>query len=186
MHIRPATAADLSHLTELDGTIESLEYLHLERTGEGLAAGWKLEPRPLRSKSIESNPMTDDQQFLLKQIVSGADEGLVLVAEHEELPVAVVVAQTQHEHQTMKVLDLRVDYDMRRQGIGSVLMFQVMQHAKDQELRAVAVETRTGNTPINRLLQKLAFEIGGVDTHRHTNHDMVKESATLFWYAAMD
>jgi hypothetical protein len=36
------------------------------------------------------------------------------------------------------------------------------------------------------MLHKLAFEIAGVDTHRHSNHDMVKEAATIFWYAAMD
>lgn len=186
MHIRNATPSDLDQLIEIDGTIESIEYLHLERTGEGLAMGWKLQPRPLRSKSIEPNAMDDDRRFLLKQIVTGADEGFALVAEHDDVPVGLLIAQIQHEHKTLKLLDLRIDYDMRRQGIGSVLMYQLMQHAKDNELRAVTAETRTGNAPVNRMLQKLLFELAGVDTHRHSNHDMVKESATLFWYAPMD
>lgn len=185
MHIRPATPADLIHLTEIDGTVESLEYLHLERSGEGLSSSWALQPRPLRSKLIQPNPMDDERRFALKQIITGADEGVALVAEHEEMPVGLVVAQPDPSHGTLKLMDLRVDYDLRREGIATVLVYQVLQHAKDQEFRAVVAETRTSNFPMNSLLQKLMFEISGVDTHRHSNHDMVKESATLFWYATI-
>ena len=37
MEIRPLLPADLSDLAEIDGTVESSEYLHLERTAEGLS-----------------------------------------------------------------------------------------------------------------------------------------------------
>src|SRR5262245_55599179 len=80
MQIRAATMSDLDRLLDVDGTIESEEYLHLERSGEGLATGWKLELRPMRSKLIESNALSEDRRFLLKQILTGADEGLALVA----------------------------------------------------------------------------------------------------------
>jgi ribosomal protein S18 acetylase RimI-like enzyme len=186
MQIRSATPADLEHLLDIDGTIESTEYLHLDRAGEGLAMGWKLELRPMRNKMIESNTLDDERRFLLKQIIAGADEGLVLIAEYEQAPVALAMAQPQPGHGTMKLLDLRVDYDLRRQGIATVLAYQVIQHAREIGLRAVCAETRTSNLPANKLLQKLSFEIAGIDTHRHSNHDMVKESATIFWYAAMD
>jgi ribosomal protein S18 acetylase RimI-like enzyme len=186
MHIRPATPADLDRLIDIDGTVESTQYLHLERIGEGLSIGWKLEQRPLRNKLIEANPLDDEQKFLLKQILSGADEGIVLVAEHEDQPVALAMAQAKPERGTMELLDLRVDYDQRRQGLATVMIYQIIQAAKDQSLRAVSAETRTSNLPANMLLQKLAFEMAGVDTHRHSNHDMVKESATIFWYAALE
>jgi ribosomal protein S18 acetylase RimI-like enzyme len=186
MHIRPATAADLERLADIDGTVESSEYLHLDRSGEGLSVSWRLDLRPLRQKLIERNPIDDECRFVLKQIVSGAEEGLALVAEHEQTPVALAVAQVRPELRTVHLTDLRVDYDYRRQGIATVLVYQIIQYAREHELRAVSAETRTNNLPANRLLQKLAFEIAGIDTHRHSNHDMVKESATLFWYAALD
>ena len=66
------------------------------------------------------------------------------------------------------------------------IMYQLIQHARDRELRALSAETRTNNLPCNRLLQKLAFEIAGIDTHSHSNHDLVKEAATILWYAALD
>jgi ribosomal protein S18 acetylase RimI-like enzyme len=186
MQTRPATTSDVANLLDIDGTIESTQYLHLERSGEGLSTGWKLDPRPLREKLIESNPLNDERQFLLKQIVMGADEGLALLVEIGDAPIAMALAQARPSDGTMDLLDLRVDYDIRRQGIGTVLIYQIMQHARDMGLRSVSVETRTSNLPANQMLHKLAFEIAGVDTHRHSNHDMVKEAATIFWYAAMD
>lgn len=186
MQIRPATASDLDRLADIDGTIESMEYLHLEKLSEGLSAGWKLEPRPLRTKLIESNAMNDDLKFSLKQIVSGIEEGLALAVELDDGPAALAIAQFRPERGTLHVVDVRVDYDYRRQGMATVLMYQIVQAARDRELRAVSAETRTNNVPASKMLQKLAFEITGIDTHRHTNHDMVKESATLFWYAALD
>jgi ribosomal protein S18 acetylase RimI-like enzyme len=186
MNIRPATTQDLDRLTDIDGTIESSGYLHLERSGEGLSTGWRLEARPLRSKRIEPNALSDDRRFTLKQIVSGADEGIALLAEHEDAPVALALAQPQAERGTLHLLDLRVDYDLRREGIATVMVYQLIQHARNSELRAVYAESQTNNQPANQLLQKLSFEMAGIDTHRHSNHDMVKESATILWYAALD
>jgi ribosomal protein S18 acetylase RimI-like enzyme len=183
---RPATMADLDRLLDIDGTIESSEYLYLERIGEGLSTGWKLDVRPLRAKLIQGNALDDARRFALRQIVSGADEGIALVVEHEGTPVALAAAQLQAERGAMHLFDLRVDFDVRREGIATVLVYQIIQHAREQELRAVSAQSRTNNLPAARLFQKLAFELGGIDTHLHSNHDLVKESATLFWYAALD
>lgn len=184
--IRPVQAADLERLDDIDGTIESERYLHLERSGEGLTVAWKLDNRALRQKRIAPNPMDDEQRFALRQIVSGIDEGLALLAEHEGQIVAMLVAQPQPALGTMKIVDLRVDYDFRRQGLASALIFQLIQQARQADLRAVAAQTHTNNFPACQLLSKLGFDLGGVDTQRDSNHDLVKEAVTLFWYAALE
>ena len=51
--------------------------------------------------------------------------------------------------------------------------------------------TSTGTASVNPNVAESSVpsafgEMTGVDTHRHSNHDMVKESATIFWYAALD
>jgi RimJ/RimL family protein N-acetyltransferase len=63
-----------------------------------------------------------------------------------------------------------------------VLMYQLIQQAKDDELRAVRVLVPTHNAPMAALLEKLGFELSGIDTRHRTNHDLVKESATTIWY----
>jgi ribosomal protein S18 acetylase RimI-like enzyme len=185
MQIRPAAAADLERLMDIDGTVESGEYLHVERSGEELTLGWKIDPRPLRSKLIDPNTLDDERRFSIKQIVLGIEEGVALVAEHEGVVVALVAAQVQPENSTFRVIDLRVDYDHRGQGVGSALLFQLIQEARDRELRAVAAQTRTNNLPANHFLMKRGFDLAGLDTQLVSNHDLVKEAVTLFWYAAL-
>jgi len=185
VNIRPATAKDLDALADIDATIESDRYLHLERSGEGMKMAWKLEERPLRQKLIAPNPLDEEGQFVIRQIVTGADDGLALVAEHENQVVASLSAQPAPSAGTMKILDLRVDYDFRRQGLATAMIFQVIQQARDAELRAVTAETRTNNCPASQMLAKFNFELAGVDTMRHSNHDLVKEAVTLFWYTSL-
>ena len=186
MQIRPVVPADLDALREIDGTVESADYLHLEQSGEGMSIGWKLEKRALRQKLVESNPLSDETHFAVKQIATGADEGLALFAEHENLPVGLMIAQPRYDQRTLEVIDLRIDYDHRRQGLATAMIYQAINFARERELRAVMVQTRTNNFPASQFLLKSSFDLSGIDTKRHSNHDIVKEAATLIWYAALD
>ena len=186
MQIRPVAAGDLDGLADIDGIIESTRYLHLDRSGEGLGVQWKIEERPLRSKTIERNTLNDEQRFMVRQIATGIEDGVAQLVEHEGQPLALLAAQTEAAHETLKLIDLRVDFEHRRQGLATGLLYQLIQTARDHGLRAVAAETRANNFPANQLLTKLDFQLTGIDTHRHSNHDLVKESVTLFWYAALD
>ena len=186
MEIRPLTPADLRNLADIDATIESTRYLHLERGGEGIDVSLRLESRPLRDKQITSNLLDDDLAMCYRQVASGADEGIALAAEHEGQLVAAALAQPDVDRGTLRLRDLRVDFDFRRQGLATAIVYQVVARAREAELRAVAAETRTNNDPANQMLLKLGFDIAGVDARRYSNHDMVKEAATLFWYAALD
>jgi ribosomal protein S18 acetylase RimI-like enzyme len=186
VEIRPITPQDLGSLADIDATVESTEYLHLDQSGEGLNISWKIEKRPLRQKLIQSNPISQDNAFALKQITTGADEGFALMAEHDDTPVAALIARPDYSTGTLHLLDLRVDYDHRRQGLATVMLYQAINYARQAGMRAVAAEIRANNVGANQLLLKCAFELSGIDTKRHSNHDMVKESATLIWYAALD
>jgi GNAT superfamily N-acetyltransferase len=186
MQIRPATTNDLDAIAEIDGTIESTQYLHLEQSGEGLSKSWRLEPRALREKLVQSFPLGDEGGFMLRQIAGGADEGLALLAVHDDQPVALLVARPDHAAGTLQILDLRVDYDFRRQGLGMALLYQAINRARELELRAVAAQTPANNFPVGQLLLRCSFDLAGIDTKRLSNHDVVKESATLIWYASLD
>jgi ribosomal protein S18 acetylase RimI-like enzyme len=186
MEIRPVTPVDLENLREIDGTVESLDYLHMEQTGEGLNIGWRVEQRPLRQKLIEANTLPDEVAFAVKQISTGADEGFAIMAEHEGLPVGLMIALPRYDTRTMELTDLRIDNEHRREGLATAMIYQAIQRAREMELRAVMAQTRTNNFPANQFLLKSAFDLSGVDTKRHSNHDVVKEAVTLIWYAALD
>lgn len=186
MQIRPATAGDLELIDEIDATIDSTRYLHIEKTGEGLGVGWRVEERPLRQKLIEPNRLSDDSRFAIRQIANGIEDGITLVAEHEDRPVALLAAQPRPGRGVMKLLDVRVDFELRRQGLASAMAYQLIQTTRDAGLRAIAAEAKANNFPANSMLAKLGFEMAGLDERRQSNHDLVKEAVTLFWYAVLD
>jgi len=185
MDIRPVQPADLNALIAIDGTIESLNYLHVDRAGEGLTIHWKVEERPLRTKWVDRNRPGDELQFLAKQIAAGIEEGVAVLAEHDGATIGQMLAQPTPQFGTMRLIDIRVDYDFRRQGIASGMLYQLITEARSRELRAVSAEVAANNEPACRLLLKRGFDLAGLDTQRHSNHDLVKEAATLLWYASL-
>jgi GNAT superfamily N-acetyltransferase len=182
MEIRPMTAQDMNLLGEIDSTVESSEYLHVDRTGEGLETAWKIQTRPLREKRTHRRNLDVDQIFSIRQIVEGTEDGIALVAEHDGALVAASTAKSDPASGIMRLIDLRVDFDFRRQGLASAMMFQIIQDARNRHLRAVYAQANADCYPIVSLLAKLSFEPAGLDTHFHSNHDLVKESVALFWY----
>ena len=182
MEIRPATASDLAQFDEIDGTIQSNRYLHLDGPGETFPAAWRLEERPLRSKLIARNALDDEARFAVKQLLIGAEDGIALVAEHEGEAVGLAAALYEPGTGTLRVADLRVDSDFRRNGLGLAMLYQCVQAAREAGSRAVAARTLSNNVPAAMFLRKASFELTGFDTHRQSNHDLVKEAVTLFWY----
>ena len=77
------------------------------------------EPTPERFWKVRPFQSTDVKKIeeVLVNLVTGADEGAALVAEHEGINVALLVAQQQPAFGTIRLVDLRVDYDHRRDGI---------------------------------------------------------------------
>lgn len=186
MEIRPIRPADVDRLIDIDGTVESSEYLHVDRGGEGMTGVWKIEHRPLREKRMDRNQLTDEIQFLLRQVVTGIEEGVALLAEHDGVNVAQLIARFEPEFGTLRVHDIRIDFEHRRQGLGSAMMYTVIGEARKRELRAVSADSRTDNLPAASFLSKCGFELSGLDVRKQTNHDLVKEAVTLFWYATLD
>lgn len=182
MQIRPLQPADLEMLDEIDATISSGDYLHVDRHAEGLSATVRLEPRTLPAPRIESNPIGDDLRFSLKQVASGIEEGLAMIAEHDGVPIASMLAVKSPDGSIVELVDVRVDSDRRRDGLGSAMIFQAINFAREGEARAIRAVARTSNGPIHALLVKLGFEFAGLDTFRESNHDLVKEQTTLLWY----
>jgi ribosomal protein S18 acetylase RimI-like enzyme len=186
MEIRAMTEGDMNLLGEVDATVESSQYLHIDRTGEGAETTWKMQVRDLRERRVHRRNLDVEQIFSIKQIVTGIEEGVALAAEHDGELVAAAAAKPDPVSGTLKMIDLRVDFDYRRQGLASAMMFQMIQEARNRNLRAVWAEATADCFPAISLLTKLGFEPGGLDTHYRTNHDLVKEAVMVFWYLALD
>ena len=186
MQIRPLRPADLDLIDEIDATIDATRSHPGARGSEGLMTRCALEARELPARRVEPNPIGDELRFSLKQTAAGIEEGLALIAEHDDVPIAALIARNALDDPTLvEILDVRVDFDRRREGLGSALLFQAINFARDKEARALRATARSSIAAANALLAKLGFELAGIDTFRATNHDWVKEQTTLIWYLAL-
>ena len=129
------TTADLDGVKDIDATGESSQYLHIERTGEDLAISWNTQIRPLREKRLHRHALDDERAFALKQIVTGMDEGIALVTEHDGRRWPRRWERRTREAGIFRLIDLRVDFDFRRQGLASAMMFQMIRGARQRDLR---------------------------------------------------
>ena len=187
MELRPATMADLDAIAEIDGTVESLRYLHVDRNGTGTDVRWSVQERPLRERLVLPRPIDEEQRFNLRQTAAGHDDdGVATVAVHDGEPVALLLARREPVVGVLRLLDLRVDFDHRRQGLATAMLFAAVATAREADFRAVAADVPANNGPAHALLAKLDFALAGLDAQRNSNHDLVKEAVTLFWYLALD
>jgi ribosomal protein S18 acetylase RimI-like enzyme len=186
MEIRPMTAADLPAVQDIDATLESDQFIHLLRQGEGLSLTWKLETRRLPQPRTHRNALTEDSLFTIRQIIAGVEDGPALVAEHDSQIIASAAAQIDIAQRVSRMIDLRVDFESRRQGLASAILFQIIHDARQRNMRAVSAQAASDNFPVIQLLGKSNFELTGFDTHFQSNHDLLKDSVTLFWYLQLD
>ena len=131
MQIRAGQPEDLERLIDLDGTIESAEYLHVERAGEGLAMEWRLEERPLREKRVDSNAVDEDRRFAIRQVLGGVRRGSCWSAEHDDQLVALAVARLD-----AGAADARRDRPAGRlrlppAGAGIAMIYQIINDARE-------------------------------------------------------
>ena len=88
---------------------------------------------------------------------------MALIVEVEGRPAAAVVAVPRPQFATFELVDLRVDYDYRRQGFATAMLYQLLGALQGrEEVRAVYAEVRA-NTPPQELLARLGFELSGFD-----------------------
>ena len=186
MELRPATEADTEAVLEIDGTVESHRYLHVDVAGEGLDVRWSVQDRPLRERLILPRPLDDEQRFTFRTIVTGVDDGTATVAVHEDAVVGLLVTKPDLTTSVLRIVDLRVDFEQRREGLATALMYGAIAAARDGQVRAVAADVPANNGPAHALLLKLGFTLAGLDCQRWSNHDLVKEAVTLTWYLSLD
>jgi ribosomal protein S18 acetylase RimI-like enzyme len=107
---------------------------------------------------------------------------LQLVAEEDGRLIAFLDAELEPWRGVLKVFNLLVDEQYRRQGIGTNLMQKALDFAIDSKCRAISVEAQATNWPALSFYTKMGFEICGVDDHLYTNRDLERKEVALFLY----
>ncbi len=82
-----------------------------------------------------------------------------------------------HVMDELHILNIAVDPDYRRKGIGSALMKNLLGESKTLSARAITLEVRESNTAAVHLYERAGFQLAGVRPHYYTD----KENALIYW-----
>ncbi len=184
MDYRILSGDRLHRLGEIRADYSSDRYLRVVRaTGEGpLATGFTLQAeelhRPFRSQGMSIVRAKDRDEIAARM----GDHSLQLVVEEDQRLIALLDAEVETWRGILKVWNLLVDEEHRRQGIGTDLMHKAEQFAAQRHCRAISVEAQATNWPALSFYTKMGFHICGVDDHFYTNRDLERREVALFLY----
>jgi ribosomal protein S18 acetylase RimI-like enzyme len=102
--------------------------------------------------------------------INGAEA--FLLAEHAGRPVGYLKIDSQKDTKIVRVSDLVVTSSMRRQGIGSGLLYAGMDFLTHRGLSTLVLEMQSKNDPAIRMAAKLGFSFCGFRDHFFPNHDL--------------
>ena len=167
IEIRPVTQNDIEALSAFEHGYYS-EYvwqMSLDVTIESTQIAFKrrhlprrvLVPYP-RNREVIFNNVGDAEAFLL--------------AEHAGSLVGYLKIESQKDTKIARVSDLVVTSSMRRQGIGSGLLYAGMDYLTHRGLSTLVLEMQSKNDPSIKMAAKLGFSFCGFRDHFFPNNDL--------------
>jgi ribosomal protein S18 acetylase RimI-like enzyme len=182
MEYKPLAQAHLSRLAEIKADYVSDKYLRVIKTGDGLEVGFALRvehlEEPFRSHGYGIIREKDKAEIRSRMDANA----LQLVVEHNGRLVGFLDAEIEPWRNVVKIWDVLVDEEHRRQGIGTELTRRAQEFAAKNNCRALVVETQTTNWPALNFYLKMGFQVCAVDDHFYTNRDLERKEVALFLY----
>ncbi len=165
--IRPSLASDLSRLMALDHSSRSDHVWQLDlRTDASqiLAAFREVRlPRPIPLEYPHDPFALADEwkrMAMMYTAISGPDAvGYILLVEQPALSL-------------VKVADLVVAPQVRREGVGSALLTAAHEWAQGHNHRRIMLEMQAKNLPAIRMAQKHGYEFCGYNDHYYLSQDV--------------
>jgi ribosomal protein S18 acetylase RimI-like enzyme len=183
MEFSPLEEAHLPRLREIRAEYISDKYVGVVHArGDGFEAAIQLRTaeleKPFRSQGLSIVRQKDVDEIRNRM----GQQSLQLVAHEDGRLVAFLDAEVEAWRRVLKVWNLLVDEQHRRQGIGTTLLQRATEFATANNCRAISVEAQATNWPALCFYRGLGFQVCGVDDHFYTNRDLERKEVALFLY----
>lgn len=108
------------------------------------------------------------------------EQGYSLGAYKNDKLVGVIIAENRKWNNTLWIAEIVISESCRRDGIGSILMDDFIQLAKENNFRVIGLETQSINLPAINFYRKNGFEIDGLDLSLYSNRDVENKEFALY------
>ena len=165
--IRPASPNDLTRLMAIDHSCFSdyVWQLELRREAGQITSSFR-EVRLPRSVAVTypRDPLTLSEHWTKR-------DGL-LVATEEAIPVGYLGMVHEQASAVIRVTDVVVAPELRRQGVASSLLTAAQAWAIDRGIQRMILEMQSKNHPYIRLAQKFGYEFCGYNDQYYPTQDV--------------
>jgi len=93
--------------------------------------------------------------------------------------IAEVVTQRNKKRREGHLLNLAVDPEFRRRGVGTMMLEEITEHLQQENAAAIWLETRASNSAAINFYLKMGFQEKGRRRHYYPNEDAVVMVKTL-------
>lgn len=93
--------------------------------------------------------------------------------------VAVIEVEREHRRKRLRITNISVDKDYRRNNLGTLLMDKAKSIAMTEHFRAIILETQTFNTKAIEFYLSQGFTLGGFDSSCYSNEDIEKNEVRI-------
>jgi ribosomal protein S18 acetylase RimI-like enzyme len=165
--IRPASSNDFTRLMAMDHSCFSdyVWQLELRREAGQITSSFR-EVRLPRSVTVTypRDPLSLSEQWNKR-------DGL-LVATDEALPVGYLGMLEERTSALVRVTDMVVSPELRRQGVASSLLTAAQSWVMDRGIQRIILEMQSKNYPYIRLAQKFGYEFCGYNDQYYPTQDV--------------
>jgi GNAT superfamily N-acetyltransferase len=175
MIIRPAIMADIDgcRLLVHDYLTDHVWQMQVQESSSQVGITFQEVRLPRHMKVVYPRNLAQLTEDLQR------DEGF-FVAELDGEVRGYVDLVAQPWQRMVRVVNLGVDHDYRRRGIGTALMRRAREWTVEQGARALLAEMTTKNYPAISFYRKLGFQFCGFNDHYYPNQDIALFFVQMF------
>jgi ribosomal protein S18 acetylase RimI-like enzyme len=160
-----------AYLREIGSKYSTSHYYDVSITRE--SESWKIE---LTRKPFEK---TLDKNYHGKLFEDHVEEPRVFAAVLDNKQVGWIELGYDKWNNRMRVWEFLVEEELRRQGIGTLLMNHAIKIAKEKGARMLVLETQTNKDAAIDFYLDFGFELIGLDVAAYSNEDIEKREVRL-------
>jgi ribosomal protein S18 acetylase RimI-like enzyme len=160
-----------AYLREIGSKYSTSHYYDVSITYE--SEFWKIE---LTCKPFEK---TLDKNYHGKLFEDHVEEPRVFAAVLDNKQVGWIELGYDKWNNRMRVWEFLVEEELRRQGIGTLLMNHAIKIAKEKGARMLVLETQTNKNAAIDFYLDFGFELIGLDVAAYSNEDIEKKEVRL-------
>lgn len=184
VHCRELSLREVRRLHPIPSEYSTDRVYHLSRHAENGAIQWTLREARLPHVFEKRYDSGRADEWLEANADAGPARNLrFLGAEMDGQVCGVATWREVNWNFTLWLVDLRVERERRRHGVGAAMMAWLRQEAVRRRLRGITVETQTANAPAVSFYRAQGFTIAGFHEALYSNRDVESGEVALFLFA---